>query len=303
MAIPVFQTESVDRIEWAGARQIRGSSGAGRVRTDGVRGPLRRAFVGTRSGSEVWGFSRAKSDWNGVAHERRQRSGLPTAREPKAGAFRGRLRRFVDRNSGPLDCGLEVPPGRLDALIGREAASGVFVQPALDVLPGRPADGASLAFVPERTAAQSQDVLGFIRADEDSSLVQFASVRVGHRRRQFSEREKGSEHPRRWASTTACTTLSVADRPLGLPSRPGGVRASAGLSVPARSEKHAWDRVRVLVLRLHGVLQVLRVLLQRSGVLHHVSGRPRTVGPVAGASRTTAAVGTRRRVEGARDPR
>jgi len=59
------------------------------------------------------------------------------------------------------------------------------------------------------------------------------------------------------------------------------VLASAGLSAPAESESHAQGGGRVRVLRLHGLLQVLRLLLEGSGVLPHVSRRLRAVGPGA----------------------
>ncbi len=110
-----------------------------------------------------------------------------------------RLDGFVDRCLRGLDRRSEVAPGDVPILIRREDATGAFVHPSLDVLPGRTAYVAPLAFVPDRTLAQSQEGFRLVRPDEDSDGVEWARFRTGHRYRNPIEGqiddEKGPGEP------------------------------------------------------------------------------------------------------------
>ena len=99
----------------------------------------------------------------------------------------------MDRRLGVLDHGSKVSPGCFGVLIRRKDTPGSLVQSSLDVLPGRAADMASLAFVPDRAPAESQEGFGFIRPHEDHGLVELASGRTAHGNANHAEREKAGE--------------------------------------------------------------------------------------------------------------
>jgi hypothetical protein len=100
------------------------------------------------------------------------------------------LCRTVDRGPGTRDRRLEVSPSGVRVQIRREDASGPLLQTSLNVLLGRSTDMAPLAFVPDGTAAQSQEGFGLVGPDEDRDLMQLASVRIDHHHPNRAEGEK-----------------------------------------------------------------------------------------------------------------